>query len=161
MAQTQTQAQQAQEYCWVGKTEFEELKKAASAGGIVSDIANVLRYCIVQAFMFSRFKAARFSPWNPLVKTFIPEVACEDGDQDGCDHGILLLDSVEELGKEVYKSGKYAIEGTILEKVYGKRGFTEVYEFYDYNDRRGVAVCTDTRPTVCVTLYYEEDEDDC
>jgi len=151
---------QAQEYCWVGETEFEKLKKAAGAGGVVRDITAYIRYYIVQAFTFTKFKGARFSPWDPLVRAFLPEFACED--PDNCDDiSVWLLESPEELGREVYESGEYAIKYTVLEKVYGRRGFSKVYEFYDYNDRRGVAVCTDTRPTVCVTLYYEEDEDDC
>ena len=146
------------EYCWVTRSDFVKLEEAKRAGDVVRDITAYIRYYIVQAFMFSRFKVARFSPWNPIVRAIIPEIACED--PDNCDHNaiVLLLDSVEELGSEVYESGEYAIEGTVLEKVYGKRGFSKIYELYD-GDRRGVAVCTDSKPTVCVTLYEDEDSD--
>lgn len=143
------------EECFVSKSDLEKLKQLKhGASSIVVDIVNALRYYVVQVFTFSRFKAARFSPWDPLVKTLMPEISCED--PDSCDHdvSIWLLESEKELGREVYEAREYAVKGTILENIYGKRGFTKAYEFYD-EYYRGVAVCTDSRPTVCAIIYFK------
>ena len=142
------------EYCWVSRTAFERLEEAEGAGGVVRDIAVLLKFSVVSAFLYAKTGYFAMFPWNPIVKQYLPEIACED--IDNCYDGIVwFVEDINELG-EAYEVSEYAIEGTILAKLYCRKGFTKVYKVYD-GSRKAIALCTSTKPMICVALFEEDD----
>ena len=94
-------------------------------------------------------------PWDPLIKTFLPEIACED--VDTCEHNAvvhIVRDPDFEFEDWIPTDSGVGLS-VAAAKLYGRRGFTVAYT--KYRDTPRVAVCTNSKPAICIIEELEDD----